>query len=155
MILCYNEYMVDLDEIHPYENFLAEHDPEMRRSLGAFYTPQPAVSYIVRAVDDILQHDFKLRDGLADTAKVDIDGKEFHRVQILDPATGIRHKEGYRTGLFQLRSLHQFVHRFAQRFGSRLSHLIRQFHVEQTLVNLFRLSAVKERILFLRRTHRL
>ena len=78
-----------MDEIHSYENYLAQHNPELRRSHGVFYIPQPAVSYIVRAVDDILRRDFKLRDGLADTAKVDIDGKKFHRVQILDPATGV------------------------------------------------------------------
>ena len=43
-----------------------------------FYTPQPVVSFIVRAVDDILKKDFgsKYQDGLACPVKV------------LDPAAG-------------------------------------------------------------------
>ncbi len=54
------------------------------------------VQFIVRAVDDLLKSEFGLSQGLADTSKikskVDFHGKkvdkEFHRVQVLDPATG-------------------------------------------------------------------
>lgn len=82
--------------IHFYETFLAEYDPKLRKARGVWYTPQPVVNFIVRAVDDILKTEFGLRDGLADksktTIKVDMQGKkvaqEVHRVQILDPATG-------------------------------------------------------------------
>jgi len=74
--------------IHFYEDFLTAYNPDLRKSRGVFYTPQPAVNYIVRAVDEILRQDFKLRDGIADNTKVDIDGNTFHKVQILDPATG-------------------------------------------------------------------
>jgi len=98
-----------MDEIHSYENFLAAHDPELRRSLGVFYTPQPAVSYIVRAVDDILRQDFDLCDGIADKTKIDIDGKEFHRVQILDPATGV--------GTFLLEVIEQIYQRIKDKYG--------------------------------------
>ncbi len=84
--------------IHFYETFLAEYDPKLRKSRGVWYTPQPVVNFIVRAVDDILKTEFDLPQGLADTSrtkiKVPIPGsnkmqeKEVHKVQILDPATG-------------------------------------------------------------------
>jgi hypothetical protein len=83
--------------IHFYENFLSEYDPALRKSRGVWYTPQPVVSFIVRAVDEILQKEFNLPDGLADTSKTKVQvigqsGKteaiDMHKVQILDPATG-------------------------------------------------------------------
>lgn len=77
--------------IHFYEDFLASYNPEAKKKYGVFYTPQPVVEFIVRAVDDILKSDFNLPEGLADTSKVDIpveNGITQHRVQILDPATG-------------------------------------------------------------------
>ncbi len=82
--------------IHFYETFLSEYDPALRKARGVWYTPQPVVDFIVRAVDDILKTEFNLPQGLADTSKtkikVDVQGKkqeqEVHRVQILDPATG-------------------------------------------------------------------
>jgi len=89
--------------IHFYETFLAEYDPKLRKSRGVWYTPEPVVSFIVRAVDDILKTHFNLPHGLADTSKTKVTiesieagskGKlvkrerELHRVQILDPATG-------------------------------------------------------------------
>jgi len=82
--------------IHFYETFLSEYDPKLRKSRGVWYTPQPVVNFIVRAVDDILKTEFDLPQGLADTSKtkikVDVQGKkveqEVHKVQILDPATG-------------------------------------------------------------------
>ena len=91
--------------IHFYETFLSEYDPKLRKARGVWYTPQPVVNFIVRAVDDILKTEFDLPQGLADTSlttiKVDsqtpdkrsVTGykqmeQEVHRVQILDPATG-------------------------------------------------------------------
>lgn len=82
--------------IHFYEDFLSEYDPEIRETRGVWYTPAPVVSFIVRAVDDILKSEFDLPQGLADTSttkiKVDVQGKkieqEVHKIQILDPATG-------------------------------------------------------------------
>lgn len=71
--------------IHFYEDFLKEYDPELRKKFGAFYTPLPVVQFIVRSVDHILEKDFNLTSGLANTSKLP-DGK--HKVQILDPATG-------------------------------------------------------------------
>ena len=82
--------------IHFYETFLSEYDPKLRKARGVWYTPQPVVNFIVRAVDDILKTEFNLPQGLADNSKtkikVDVQGKkteqEVHKVQILDPATG-------------------------------------------------------------------
>jgi len=71
--------------IHFYEDFLKEYDPVLRKKLGAFYTPLPVVRFIVRAVDYILEKDFDLAKGVADTTKM-TNGS--HRVQILDPAVG-------------------------------------------------------------------
>ena len=91
--------------IHFYETFLSEYDPKLRKSRGVWYTPQPVVNFIVRAVDDILNTEFGLPKGLADTSKTKITvntqipdkrsstgykqtQQEVHKVQILDPATG-------------------------------------------------------------------
>lgn len=84
--------------IHFYETFLAEYDPKLRKARGVWYTPEPVVNFIVRAVDDILKTEFDLPQGLADTSKtkikVPVQGSkkmqeiEVHKVQILDPATG-------------------------------------------------------------------
>ena len=91
--------------IHFYENFLAEYDPKLRKARGVWYTPAPVVSFIVRAVDDILKTEFDLPQGLADTSKTKVTvntqtpdkrsttrykkiEQEVHKVQILDPATG-------------------------------------------------------------------
>ncbi|MBU3934739.1 N-6 DNA methylase [Patescibacteria group bacterium] len=70
--------------IHFYEDFLKEYDSELRKKMGAFYTPLPVVRFIVRAVDHILEKEFGLSQGLADASKI----KEIHKVQILDPAVG-------------------------------------------------------------------
>ncbi|MFH1493469.1 MAG: type ISP restriction/modification enzyme [Pseudomonadota bacterium] len=91
--------------IHFYETFLAEYDPSLRKARGVWYTPQPVVGFIVRAVDDVLKTHFKLPEGLADSSQTTIQveaqpGKQLrnkkspmlekhvHKVQILDPATG-------------------------------------------------------------------
>lgn len=92
--------------IHFYEDFLKAYDPTTRERLGVFYTPQPVVSFIVRVVNDLLKRDFDIAKGLASKEIVykDVikpqeydnrtkDGfkhvqKPYHRVQILDPATG-------------------------------------------------------------------
>ena len=82
--------------VHFYETFLSEYDPALRKSRGVWYTPEPVVNFIVRAVDDILKEEFGLAGGLADTSKTKIKTivqgqkieQEVHKVQILDPAAG-------------------------------------------------------------------
>ena len=55
--------------LHFYETFLAAYNPAKRKAKGVWYTPQPVVNFIVRAVDEVLQSEFGLADGLADTSK--------------------------------------------------------------------------------------
>jgi len=103
--------------IHFYETFLAAYDPALRKARGVWYTPEPVVNFIVRAVDEILKTEFGLSQGLADTSKtkikVDVQGKkvekEVHKVQILDPATG--------TGTFLAEVIKQIHTRFEGQQG--------------------------------------
>lgn len=112
--------------IHFYETFLAEYDPKLRKSRGVWYTPEPVVNFIVRAVDDILKTEFNLPQGLADTSKTKVKRKvptndkraksgykeieqEVHKVQILDPATG--------TGTFLAEVVKQIYKRFEGQQG--------------------------------------
>lgn len=96
--------------IHFYEEFLKAYDKKLKVQRGVFYTPQPVVSYIVRSVHELLQTEFGLVDGLADTTTwgellkkrpglklpplTDEPGEkrtispDEPFVQILDPATG-------------------------------------------------------------------
>jgi predicted helicase len=89
--------------IHFYEHFLGAYNKKLKVERGVFYTPQPVVSYIVRSVHELLQKEFGLEDGLADTSTwADVqkkykdlkipegikDPKIEPFVQILDPATG-------------------------------------------------------------------
>lgn len=104
--------------IHFYEDFLSAYDPALRKSKGVWYTPQPVVQFIVRAVDEILQKDFGLIDGLADCSMIEREvvnetyskgekrkfKKQMHRVQILDPATG--------TGTFLAEAVNQIYDKF-------------------------------------------
>ena len=124
--------------IHFYEDFLAEYNPKLRKSKGVWYTPQPVVGFIVRAVDEILQKEFNLPEGLADYSMIEkdvaveqshdgrtTDGmkhamKRFHRVQILDPATG--------TGTFLAEVVNQIYDRYRDQQG------IWQQYVEQHLL---------------------
>lgn len=113
--------------IHFYEDFLSAYDPKLRKSRGVWYTPQPVVNFIVRAVDEILQTEFQLPMGLADTSTIKAersvdqssdkrysDGKkkelrEYHKVQILDPATG--------TGTFLAEVISQIYQKFQGQAG--------------------------------------
>jgi N-6 DNA Methylase len=113
--------------IHFYETFLGEYNPALKKARGVWYTPQPVVSFIVRAVDEILKSDFGLKDGLADTSKTKIKVEdtastarnkkgelkqkeiEIHKVQILDPATG--------TGTFLVETIKQIHKKFTGMAG--------------------------------------
>ena len=89
-----------------YEDFLTAYNPERRKARGVYYTPAPVVSFIVRAVDDLLQKAFGLKEGLADHSQA-ADGK--HRLQILDPATG--------TGTFLVEVVRKIYSKFAGQTG--------------------------------------
>ncbi|GBU21865.1 adenine specific DNA methyltransferase [Fibrobacteres bacterium R8-0-B4] len=99
--------------IHFYEDFLSAYDPVLRKSRGVWYTPQAVVSFIVRAVDEILQKEFNLPTGLADTSKtkIKVQGREteVHKVQILDPAAG--------TGTFLAETINRIFEKFSGQSG--------------------------------------
>lgn len=48
-----------------YETFLGRYNPALKKSRGVYYTPQPVVRFIVRAVDEVLRRDFGLAECLA------------------------------------------------------------------------------------------
>jgi type ISP restriction-modification system protein/N-6 DNA methylase len=60
-----------------YEPFLEAFDPELRKDLGVWYTPQEIVQYMVARVDTVLREELEIEDGLADP-----------RVYVLDPCCG-------------------------------------------------------------------
>lgn len=107
--------------MHFYEDFLFQYDPAAKKACGVYYTPQPVVNYIVRAVDDILRIDFGLPMGLADTSKVSVEQErqqdnrhrtervQKHRVQVLDPAVG--------TGTFLAEVVRQIKRNLAAQMG--------------------------------------
>ena len=63
--------------VHFYETFLAAYDPKMREVRGVYYTPDPAVDFIVRGVDSLLRNHFGIKLGIAEPS-----------VMVLDLATG-------------------------------------------------------------------
>jgi hypothetical protein len=86
--------------IHFYEEFLTQYDRQLRADAGAFYTPQPVVEFMVRAVDEVLRTRFGLELGLADASTwaevAEINGfgipddvdPDTAFVSMIDPATG-------------------------------------------------------------------
>jgi predicted helicase len=80
--------------VHFYEDFLAAYDPTLREVRGVYYTPEPIVQFIVRAVDLVLRREFGMK-GLMDEGAL-----------VLDPACG--------TGSFLyeiVRRVHEQVHK--------------------------------------------
>lgn len=96
--------------IHFYETFLGEYDQRLRKSKGVYYTPEPVVYFIIRAVDSLLKTEFHLSNGLADTTRIEIQDKTVHKVQILDPAAG--------TGTFLAEVVRQIYSEFAAQIGA-------------------------------------
>ncbi|MDM8558971.1 type ISP restriction/modification enzyme [Candidatus Parabeggiatoa sp. HSG14] len=107
--------------VHFYETFLQHYDPSMREMRGVYYTPEPVVSYIVRSVDLLLKQQFKLRNGLADSSRLE---SGLHKVQILDPAVG--------TGTFLYAVFNQIFAKFRNNKGMWSSyvseHLLPRVH---------------------------
>ncbi len=84
--------------VHFYETFLNIYDPATREKRGVYYTPEPVVKYIVRAIHDLLKTHFDLQDGLA--------SKE---VTLLDPAGG--------TLTFPAEAIKLAVQEFTSKYG--------------------------------------
>ncbi|MHB8909134.1 MAG: type ISP restriction/modification enzyme [Syntrophales bacterium] len=75
------EFFKSFDEGHAvqyfYEPFLHAFDPDLRKELGVWYTPEEIVRYQVERVDAVLRSELGLADGLADP-----------NVVVLDPCCG-------------------------------------------------------------------
>ena len=75
------EFFKSFDEGHAvqyfYEPFLQAFDPQLRKELGVWYTPEEIVRYQVERVDAVLRSELNLPDGLADP-----------KVVVLDPCCG-------------------------------------------------------------------
>ncbi|MCY4257973.1 MAG: N-6 DNA methylase [bacterium] len=138
--------------IHFYEEFLKKYDPKGRADAGAFYTPQPVVELIVRAVDEVLRTRFGLLMGIADpvtwgeTAQrngfqvpegVDLN-KPF--VSMVDPATG--------TGTFLVAWLRQAKQSFLTAGGGGWpqhlrDHVIPQMHAFELMLGPYAIAHLK------------
>lgn len=121
--------------IHFYEEFLTAYDKAQKVQRGVYYTPQPVVNFIVRAVDDILKTEFGLPEGLASTATKQVKTQRLSErkingmyrmidtmatvpaVQVLDPATG--------TGTFLRQVILQIYENFKQQHRGESREAIR------------------------------
>jgi len=56
-----------------YEPFLEAFDPQLRKELGVWYTPDEVVKYMVARVDTVLREELGIADGLADESVVVLD----------------------------------------------------------------------------------
>lgn len=108
--ICDIQALLDKNEkkdsiIHFYEEFLSYYDPELRKSLGVFYTPVQAVHYLIKMVDGLLKNELNIDGGVSNNEQImvkvpcapyEISKKKWSeeveisvpRVAILDPACG-------------------------------------------------------------------
>ncbi len=140
--------------IHFYEEFLKKYDAKMRADAGAFYTPQPVVEFIVRAVDEVLRSRFGLPKGIADpsswreTAERNgfgvPDGVDPDRpfVSMIDPATG--------TGTFLVAWLRQAKQSFLASGGAPdewpqhlRDHVLPQMHAFELMLGPYAIAHLK------------
>jgi len=84
-----------------YEPFLQAFDPELRKQLGVWYTPEEIVRYMVRRVDQVLVSELGIADGLADP-----------QVYVLDPCCG--------TGAYLVETLAVIAERLKGKGGDAL-----------------------------------
>jgi hypothetical protein len=85
--------------IHFYETFLTVYDPKIREKRGVYYTPEPVVSYIVKAINQVLKSHFNLYEGLASP-----------ELTLLDPAAG--------TLTFPAEAIKLSVKEYTNKYGS-------------------------------------
>ena len=96
--------------VHFYETFLSEYDPKLREKRGVYYTPEPVVRYIVRAIHSLLKTHFGKADGLAS-----------EDVTILDPAAG--------TLTFPAEAIRLAVEEHSSKYGSGSVHKLIKEHI--------------------------
>ncbi|WP_420625651.1 type ISP restriction/modification enzyme [Candidatus Poriferisodalis sp.] len=140
--------------IHFYEEFLKQYDRKLRADAGAFYTPQPVVDFMVRAVDEVLRKRFGLAMGIADSSTwteiaqrngFDVpDGVPADQpfVTMIDPATG--------TGTFLVAWLRQARKSFLSGGGSESDwsehlrrHVLPQMHGFELMLGPYAIAHLK------------
>ncbi|KQC06604.1 MAG: DNA methyltransferase [Candidatus Cloacimonas sp. SDB] len=121
--------------IHFYETFLSEYDPAMREKRGVYYTPEPVVKYIVRAVHSLLKSRFGLADGLAS-----------ENVTLLDPAGG--------TLTFPAEAMKLAVQEFTGKYGDGniqsflKNHILKNFYSFELMMAPYAIGHLKMGFLF-------
>lgn len=96
-----------------YEPFLEAFDPQLRKDLGVWYTPNEVVRYMVGRVDRVLREELGREDGLADPD-----------VYVLDPCCG--------TGAFLVEVLHKIAETLQAKGGDALlAHDLKRAAVER------------------------
>lgn len=101
--------------IHFYETFLQFYDSKKKKEIGVYYTPEPIVNFMVETVDQLLKTELEIDAGLADYSTIEINNKQIHLVQILDPATG--------TGTFLTEIIRKIYKSFRNQKGSWDNHV--------------------------------
>ncbi len=121
--------------IHFYETFLSAYDPKMREKRGVYYTPEPVVKYIVRAVHTVLKSHFNLSDGLAD-----------EKVTLLDPAGG--------TLTFPAEAMKLAVQEYKSKYGDGniqaflRNHILKNFYAFELMMAPYAIGHLKMGFLF-------
>ncbi len=85
-----------------YEPFLKAYDPELRKSLGVWYTPPEIVKYQVARVDRVLREELNIEDGLADPQVIVLDpccGTGAYLVEVLNAIHDTLKEKGTDAGL--------------------------------------------------------
>ncbi len=140
--------------IHFYEEFLKQYDRKLRADAGAFYTPQPVVDFMVRAVDEVLRERFGLAKGIADSSTwaetAERNGFDVPEgvpadqpfVTMIDPATG--------TGTFLVAWLRQARESFLSGGGSESNwpahlgrHVLPQMHGFELMLGPYAIAHLK------------
>jgi len=116
--------------IHFYQDFLNEYDPEKRKSLGVYYTPEPVVSFITNSINHLLKSTFGMQLGFAEDS-----------VKVLDFATG--------TGTFLANSFVLALHEIREAGLTGIvrekikNHLLKDFYGFEILVSPYVIAHLK------------
>ena len=114
--------------IYFYEDFLKEYDPKIRVDSGVYYTPNPIVRSIVKNIENLLQQEFKLKEGLKDK-----------RVKLLDFAMG--------TGTFLLEIYDQILKSIPKESMTRRSviqnHILKNLYGFELLIPAYSIAHLK------------
>jgi hypothetical protein len=121
--------------VHFYETFLANYDPEIRERRGVYYTPEPVVRYIVRAIHSLLKSRFNLADGLAS-----------EEVKLLDPAGG--------TLTFPAEAIRLAAEEFSEKYGTGglhswiKKHILKNFYAFELMMAPYAIGHLKIGFIF-------